>query len=101
MCSECAEKYAASKMRENAGYVDGTQISRIKSDKLSSSNTSGVRGVYLDKRSKKWRARIKFKGKTVSLGYFSSLEDAVKARLSAEDEIYGKFLAEQKDDSIL
>ena len=30
MCNECAGKYAAAKMRENAGFVDGTQISRIK-----------------------------------------------------------------------
>ena len=92
MCNECAGKYAAAKMRENAGFVDGTQISRIKTDRLISSNTSGVRGVYFDKRSGKWRARLKFKGKLMNFGTYSNFDDAVKARKQAEQEIYGEFL---------
>ena len=79
-------------MRENAGFVDGTQISRIKTDRLISSNTSGVRGVYFDKRSGKWRARLKFKGKLMNFGTYSNFDDAVKARKQAEQEIYGEFL---------
>ena len=92
MCSDCAGKYAASKMRANAGYVDGTQISRIKSDKLISSNTSGARGVYFDKNTGKWRARLRFKGKIYNFGTYSMFEDAVKARKAAEQLIYGEFL---------
>ena len=92
MGNECAGKYAAAKMRENAGFVDGTQISRIKTDRLISSNTSGVRGVYFDKRSGKWRARLKFKGKLMNFGTYSNFDDAVKARKQAEQEIYGEFL---------
>ena len=92
MCSECAGKYAASKMRDNAGFVDGTQISRIISDKLNVTNTSGARGVYFDKRTGKWRARLRFKGKFYNLGTYVSFDDAVKARKQAESEYYGEFL---------
>ena len=93
MCGRCAEKYASDKMRDAAGYVDGTQISRIKSEKLSVSNTSGARCVYYDKRTGKWRARLKFKGKLMNFGSYYSFDEAVKARARAEEEYYGEFLA--------
>jgi len=92
MCKECVGNYAGGKMREKAGYVDGTQISRIKSDKLIATNTSGCRGVYFDKCSGKWRARLKFKGKLMNFGSHANFEDAVKARKAAEQEYYGEFL---------
>ena len=92
MCNACAGKYAGQRMRDNAGYVDGTQISRIKSDTLIASNTSGARGVYYDKRTSKWRARLRFKGRTYNFGSYANFEDAVKARGEAEEQIYGEFL---------
>ena len=92
MCSECSGKYAATKMRQSSGYVGGTQISRISSDRVSVTNTSGCRGVYLDKKSGKWRARLKFKGQIMSFGSYSLYEDAVKARKQAEDEYFGTYL---------
>ncbi len=94
MCSDCAKKYATEKMRDKAGFVNGTQISRIKSDKNIASNTSGVRGVYHDKRTGKWRARLKFMGKTLNFGSYVKFSDAVKARQLAEEEYFGKFLEE-------
>ena len=92
MCTACAEKYAAERMREKAGFVDGTQISRIRSDKPIATNTSGARGVYYDRHTGKWRARLKFKGKLMNFGTYASFEDAVKARKQAEEEYYGEFL---------
>lgn len=94
MCERCAKRYAASKMNESVGFIDGTQLSRIKSDKLIATNTSGARGVYYDKRSNKWRARLKFKGRLMDFGSYTEFEDAVKARSRAEEEIYGRFLLE-------
>ena len=79
-------------MREKAGYVDGTQISRIKSDKLIATNTSGARSVYLERKTGKWRARLRFKGKTYNFGTYANFDDAVKARKEAEQLIYGEFL---------
>ena len=79
-------------MREKAGYIDGTQISRLRSDKLIATNTSGCRGVYWDKNSGKWRARLRLKGKTYNFGSYTNFDDAVKARKAAEQEYFGKYL---------
>ena len=98
MCSECAGKYARQKMRERAGYVDGTQLSRIRSDRLISTNTSGCRGVYYDKKTGRWRARLKFKGKLMSFGSYAHFDDAVKARKAAEREYYGECLSCENQD---
>ena len=92
MCNDCVGIYANAKRREKAGYVNGTQISRLKGDTPNATNASGVRGVCLDRHSGKWRARLKFKGETVHLGYYDRLEDAVKARRQAEEDYYGEFL---------
>ena len=94
MCSNCAGLYAAEKMRDKAGYVEGTQLSRIRSSKTGAANTSGVRGVYFDKNSGKWRARLKFKGHLMNFGSFENFEDAVSARRNAELEYFGEFLQE-------
>ena len=63
---------------------------RVESDK--SDNLSGVRGVYYDGKRGKYRARIKFRRKIYNLGYFTNLEDAIKARKRAEEDYFGKFL---------
>lgn len=95
MCSECAGKYARAKQREKAGFVDGTQISRITSDKLIATNTSGARGVYIERKTGKWRARLSFKGKVYNFGSYPNFEDAVKARKEGERLIYGEFLKQK------
>ena len=91
-CAKCASKKASTKMRESAGFVDGTQVSRIKSNKLSVSNTSGAKGVYFEKSTQKWRARLKFKGRLMNFGSFERFEDAVKARKDAEELYFSEFL---------
>lgn len=92
MCSDCAPLYAARKMRENAGYVGGTQLSRIQNTKSNSNNASGVRGVYYDPRSGKYRARLRFQNQFLNLGTYARLEDAIKARKEAENRYFGEFL---------
>ena len=99
MCQECAGKYDAQKARDGAGYEGGTQISKIKNCSDISNNISGFRGVYRDGKTGKYRARLKFKGKTYNLGSYYKLEDAVKARKCGEEEIYGKFLDEIENKS--
>lgn len=96
MCNDCVGKYAHEKMYEKARYVDGTQISRIVSDQLNANSTSGCRGVYWDKHSGKWRARLGFKRKIYNLGSYVNFDDAVEARKKAEREIYGEFLEQIK-----
>ncbi len=95
MCGECARKYASERMRQRAGYVDGTQVTRLKSERLSVTNTSGCRGVCYDKKTGLWRARLKFKGQQMSFGSYKTFEAAVKARKAAEIEYYGEYLKEE------
>ena len=92
MCNDCVGKYATEKARAKAGFVDSTQISKITSTKLISTNTSGCRGVYFDKNTGKWRARLKFKGKIMNFGSYKNFEDAVKARKEAEQKYWGKYI---------
>ena len=49
-----------------------------------SHNTSGVKGVGWVKRTKKYRAEIMVKGKSYHLGYYKSFDNAICARLAAE-----------------
>lgn len=97
MCQECAGKYAAEKARAGAGFVSGTQISKIKDISSKSDNLSGVRGVYLDKKTGRYRARLRFQGKMYNFGSYVQLEDAIKARQRGEETIYGAFLDAHKE----
>lgn len=92
MCSACAAKYTAEAARECAGYVDGTMLSRITNPKVTAANSSGYCGVYYDKKVKKYRAQLKFKGKVMKFGSYSKLEDAVAARKKAEEKYFGEFI---------
>lgn len=51
-------------------------------------NTSGIVGVGFHKKSQKWRATIFGDGENIHLGVFSSKEEAILVRASAEKE-YG------------
>ena len=91
MCKRCAEKYTIEKARE-AGYVDGTQLSKIVRESSASDNMSGVRGVYFDQKTQMYRVRVRFQGKMHEFGRYHTLEEAVKVRQVAEDDIFGDFL---------
>lgn len=74
-------------------YVDGTAPCKLKNtDKLRSTNTSGVTGVYWDKARNLWSAEIMFKKKKYYLGRYADKELAIQARKKAEEEIFENFL---------
>lgn len=81
------------KLRERSGlhFADGTLVEGIQSKTISRANTSGVRGVYFNKKRNKWVAQIMFKGKCYYLGGYDKLEDAAKARARGE-EMFDDFL---------
>jgi hypothetical protein len=54
-------------------------------------NTSGIKGVYYEKKRNKWRARIMFDGINIHLGSFDSIEDAKQARIKRANEAFGVF----------
>jgi len=63
--------------------------------KISSKNTSGIKGVSWVEKFKKWRARIYVEKKMYHLGYFEDFEDAVKASKKARQELHKNFAREQ------
>jgi len=63
-------------------HVAGTSVDMLKSKKVPTNNTTGVKGVYFIKG--KWVAKIVFQKKPYYLGVFDNFEDAVLARKEAE-----------------
>lgn len=63
---------------------------RVNSKKRSD-NTSGYRGVFLDKRTGRWPTQIQFKGKQIYLGVFNDKKDAARVYDKAALEYYGEF----------
>ena len=72
-------------------HVDGTSIDALKSSKLPSNNTTGVKGVYLVKG--RYLAKIVFQHRQYSLGTYSSLDEAAQARKKAEEAIHGEVVS--------
>ena len=58
---------------------------------ISSKNTSGFKGVCFRKANNKWRAQIKIDGKNKHLGYFDTIDEAIKVRQLKANEIFGLF----------
>ena len=67
---------------ENLRQVSNTENARNAS--VSRNNTSGVTGVWWDKRRNRWRAEIKVDRQKMVLGAFACISDAVAARKAAE-----------------
>ena len=92
MCKACADDYATEHARAKAGFVEGTQLTKLKIKTEKSDNLSGFRGVYLEPKTGKWRARIKLQGKIYNLGTYTNLEDAIKARRLGEEKYFESVL---------
>ncbi|OHX26872.1 AP2 domain-containing protein [Streptococcus iniae] len=65
-------------------------VESLKSTKPTAKSTTGVRGVYYNKRKGKYQAFINVDKKTVYLGQFAKLSDAEHARKNAEREFWNK-----------
>jgi hypothetical protein len=75
--------------RSNLRIADRAQNQHNK--RISSSNTSGFKGVHWDSHKSRWRARICAYGRRFYLGYFSSPEEAYDRYCEASKKIHGKF----------
>lgn len=53
--------------------------------------SSVFKGVYWDKRRKKWHTQLSFKGKTKHIGYFKEEKEAAKAYNEAAIKYFGEF----------
>lgn len=88
----CLTEEKIKKMREAAGYIDGTQFSRIRSVPKTAANASGVVGVYYDRKSGKWDARLTCQGKRHYLGRYNTIAEAAAVRKQAEAEWFGNLI---------
>lgn len=77
---------ASREIKENMGIKDGTNVSKLKSNKLFSTNTTGIRGVSYNKAYGKYYSYIGFKGKLYGLGFYAKKEEAEEVRKRAEKE---------------
>lgn len=68
-----------------------TQKQNTRNSKMKNTNTSGYKGVYWYKRSKKWCTHIHVDGKTINLGYFDDKNDAAKVYNEAAIKYFGEF----------
>lgn len=68
--------------------IDSDKAGNTKNRGMQKNNTSGVNGVSWNRKLGKWYAYIQVNSKTKTIGYFHDIEDAVKARRSANQK-YG------------
>jgi len=67
---------------------DTCHTDNMRNQKLRSTNNSGVMGVTWDKDRGKWQCRIRFNNKTIHIGRFYNIQDAIDARCKAEKEYF-------------
>ena len=67
---------------------DVTRKQNMENKSIYKTNKSGYSGVTWHSRDKKWNVRIGHYGKRISLGYFDDLNEAISARIQAENQIY-------------
>lgn len=72
-------------------HIDDTCIEWLEKRKFRRDNTSGFRGVS-QKKNGSYRVTIGFKKKRFYIGVFKDFNEAVRARLEAEELIHGGFL---------
>lgn len=79
------------------GRVPGTNLRLIDPTRPANKNNKlGVRGVSWREDIKKYRAKIGFKNRTIELGVFDTLEEAIKARKAAEEYYFMRELNKHK-----
>ena len=85
-------------LAERRTLVDGTCVEILRSALLKGTipqnNSSGVRGVYWQKKQQRWCAQIMFKGKMIYLGSYNTIGEAAIARKRGEQKYFGGFLEE-------
>lgn len=64
--------------------------------RISEKNKSGMKGLYMDKRSGRWVACASIKGKVIHLGNFKDFNDAASARISFIESHYDKDFYREK-----
>lgn len=75
--------------KNNIRFV--TRCNNNKNRAFAPNKKSGRTGVNWSKETQKWRAVIKVDDQYISLGFFSDLNEAIRARENAEIQYYGEY----------
>ena len=79
--------------------IENLRLASVKQNtwnrRMRTSNATGFRGVYLDKRYGRYAGAICVNGKRMHLGCFGSPEDAAKAVAEAHVKHYGEFASQE------
>ena len=67
-----------------------TQGENMRNTRLSALNTSGAKGIHLQKNGR-YHAYANIGGKRHNIGYFSNMEDAINAREEYTKKLHGEF----------
>jgi len=81
-----------------ANLREATRVQNAKNITTPKTNTSGFMGVAFDPRRNKWRAFIRKNGRQFWLGYHTSKEKAIQARINAEIRFSGYFAPRREVD---
>ena len=87
----CLKKELQASINETLTFVDGTCVEWIEKRKSRCDNTSGFRGVYHTSKGN-YRVSIGFQKQRYYVGTYPTFEQAVQARLKAEELIHNGFL---------
>jgi hypothetical protein len=74
---------------DNLRYVTHQEANM--GNRISSRNTSGFKGVSLNKERNQWQAYLSINYKQLSLGYYDSKDAAIAARKEAEIKYFGDY----------
>jgi len=75
--------------RGNLRYCNTKQ--NVQNTSFFKNNTSGHKGVYFHKGSKKWVAFVGDRNKVITIGSFKNKEDAIKARKEKSNKLFGVY----------
>lgn len=79
----------------NSKFVDGTFLSLLYNEKMNKKNKYGHTGI--SKKGNKYIARITIARKTINLGSFDTVEDAIQSRIQAENKYYAPIVEKNLD----
>ena len=68
-----------------------TRSQNLMNSKMFKNNTSGYKGVYYNKKKKKWDAKITINQEDINLGRYANIEDAIEARRVAEEKYFKEY----------